>query len=328
MEKWKIDVPVLLIFFNRPNEFRQVFESVREARPSILMLWQDGPRAGREDDFRKTAECRKIVEDIDWECKVYRNYHNENMGCDPSTFLSHKWAFSIVSKCIVLEDDFVANQDFYVYCKELLDRYEFDERINHICGFNMLGAYEECPYDYFFSYTGSNAWASWKRVIDGWDESYQFLSNEYFMKNLRKKHGKAFNLWRSTAQRHKETGKSYWESILCFDSILNARYAIIPKVNMVINVGMTADSTHSSTEMRFLTKTERKLFYMKQHEMTFPLKHPPYIVPDFEYTRRLNLFYGIGHPFIRLGRKIYRGYKYLVAGVLVKKALGKIEKKG
>ena len=43
-------------------------------------------------------KCRKIVENIDWDCKVYTNYHEENMGCDPSTFLAQKWAFSIVDK--------------------------------------------------------------------------------------------------------------------------------------------------------------------------------------------------------------------------------------
>ena len=45
------------------------------------------------------------------------------MGCDPSTFYSHKWAFSIVDKCIILEDDLVVSQSFFPFCKELLDRY-------------------------------------------------------------------------------------------------------------------------------------------------------------------------------------------------------------
>ena len=64
---WKIDVPVLLIFFARPDVFEKVFESVREARPSTLLLWQDGPREGRPDDIENIEKCRKIVENIDWE---------------------------------------------------------------------------------------------------------------------------------------------------------------------------------------------------------------------------------------------------------------------
>ena len=37
-------VPVLMIFFNRPDSFKQVFEKVREAKPKTLILAQDGPR--------------------------------------------------------------------------------------------------------------------------------------------------------------------------------------------------------------------------------------------------------------------------------------------
>ena len=33
MEKWKIDVAVLCIFFARPEQFRQMFEQVKKARP-------------------------------------------------------------------------------------------------------------------------------------------------------------------------------------------------------------------------------------------------------------------------------------------------------
>ena len=42
----------------------------------------------------------------------------------PETMEAQKWAFSIVDKCIVLEDDDVPSQSFFPFCKEMLDRYE------------------------------------------------------------------------------------------------------------------------------------------------------------------------------------------------------------
>ena len=99
----KIDVAVLITFFVRPDTLQKVFDSVREARPSTLLLWQDGPRLNRPDDLINIEKCREIVENIDWECTVYRNYHSDNMGCDPSTFLAQKWAFGLVDKCIITE---------------------------------------------------------------------------------------------------------------------------------------------------------------------------------------------------------------------------------
>ena len=125
----KIDVAVLMLFFNRPDHFQQVFDEVRKARPSKLFLYQDGPRGER--DMPGIEACRQIASDenIDWECEVHRAYQEKNQGCDPSEYLSQKWAFSIVDKCIVLEDDDVPSQSFFPFCKEMLDRYEHDDRI-------------------------------------------------------------------------------------------------------------------------------------------------------------------------------------------------------
>lgn len=35
---WEVDVPVYMIFFNRPEPLKKVFESVKKARPSKLFL--------------------------------------------------------------------------------------------------------------------------------------------------------------------------------------------------------------------------------------------------------------------------------------------------
>ena len=324
MKEWKIDVPVLLIFFARPDTLEKVFESIREARPSTLLLWQDGPRENRPDDIENVEKCRKIVENIDWDCNVYKKYNEKNYGCDPSTFYAHKWAFSIVDKCIVMEDDFVAKQCFYTFCKELLDKYENDERINHICGMNVLGENKDCSYDYFFGYLGSNAWASWKRVVDGWKEDYAYLDDDYAINNLLKLDKvmkKRYAKW----QRRRKTGIPFWESILCIDSLMNSRLVIIATKNMVENIGMTIDSTHSNTKTEYLTKAEKQLFNIPTYEIDFPIKHPPHVVADVAYFEKLNYFFG-GPLHVRLYRKVYHFIKYLLYGQIFKKIKSKFKK--
>lgn len=324
MENWKIDVSVLIIFFNRSEQLYKTFEAVNKVKPKQLLLWQDGPRD--ENDMPGILACREIVENVDWECDVHRFYNEKNYGCDPSTFYSHKWAFSITDKCIVLEDDFVANESFFRFCKELLDKYENDERINHICGMNMLGEYKDYPYDYLFGYTGSNAWASWKRIIDGWDETYSFLHDEKELKNLRRIYGRRFDRWMHVARQREVTGVPYWESILCFNSIMNSRLAIIATKNMVENIGMSADSTHSQTELKYLTKTEKQLFNLPTFDLDFPLNHPPYVIPNTDYYEKLDKFFGNGHPLILAYRKIYHLIKYIQYGELLKKIRCKLKR--
>jgi hypothetical protein len=116
-----LDVSVLLLFFNRPETFGKVFEAVRQARPARLFLYQDGAR--NEHDLPGIEACREIASHIDWECEVHHYYQERNFGCDPSEYISQRWAFSLTEKCIVLEDDAVPALSFFPFCKEMLDRY-------------------------------------------------------------------------------------------------------------------------------------------------------------------------------------------------------------
>lgn len=286
MNRYNIDVAVLCIFFARPNCFKQVFEAVRKARPKTLLLWQDGPRKGREDDVKNIEECRKIADNIDWDCTVYKNYHDENMGCDPSTHLSHKWAFSLVDKCIILEDDIVPSQSFFPFCKELLDKYEFDRRVSRICGMNILGEYD-APSDYFFARSGNSwGWATWKREADLWETEYGFIDDPYAKNCLMNYYGenKAQEDWMKTIENYKKEGVPYWEFIVGATTLLHNGLIIYPSKNMICNVGIDANSTHAHDDINKLPKSVQRLFYMKTYEYDFPLKEPKYFVCDNLFT--------------------------------------------
>ena len=67
-ESSQIDVAVLLIFFNRPEKFKEVFAQVQKVKPSKLFLYQDGAR--HSGDIEGIEACRSIASEIDWECEV------------------------------------------------------------------------------------------------------------------------------------------------------------------------------------------------------------------------------------------------------------------
>ena len=114
----QIDVSVLILFFNRADVLEKVFAEVKKARPARLFLYQDGPRGER--DMPGIMACREVVSQVDWQCEVHTMYQEQNYGCDPSEYISQKWAFSHVDKCIVLEDDDVPTQSFFPFCKQVL----------------------------------------------------------------------------------------------------------------------------------------------------------------------------------------------------------------
>ncbi len=305
MNPAKIDVSVLILFFNRPEQLSQVFEQVRQARPARLFLYQDGPRGER--DMPGIEACRKVVEEIDWECEVHRKYQERNYGCDPSEYLSQKWAFSLTDKCIVLEDDDVPSQSFFPFCKELLDRYEDDPRVAMICGFNEDEVTPHCSDSYFFtSIFAIWGWASWRRVIDQWEGDYAFLDDKENMKRLeelsrQRRYRKDFI---PMCRNHRVTGKEYYESIFWASMLLHSQLAIMPQKNMVNNLGLTADSTHFGGSIDTTPRAYRRIFTMQRHEMDFPLRHPRYLIEDVSYKERLYKTNAWGHPWIKVGRSL------------------------
>ena len=287
INKWEIDVNVLIIFFIRDEVLKETFEAVRKARPRRLLLWQDGARDNRPDDVERINKCRQIVENIDWDCEVYKNYQTRNWGCDPSTFYSHKWAFSLVDKCIVLEDDCVPSQSFFPFCKELLDRYEYDTRINRICGMCQVDVFDNYPYDYTFASFGSVwGWATWKRVADLWDENYSFLDDAYMMKLFLEREGeKGDEAYLELTKSFRNADVAHWEQIQTFARVLNSQLCIIPTTNLIHNNGLGEDSTHSKTSLASITKKHRNLFYRESKDISFPLRHPKYVMQNKLYEK-------------------------------------------
>lgn len=330
-----VDVSVLMLFFNRPDSFRRVFEQVRLARPARLFLYQDGPRG--DHDLPGIEACRQIVadENIDWECEVHRCYQQHNLGCDPSGYLSHTWAFSLTDKCIVLEDDVVPSQSFFPFCKEMLDRYENDERITMITGFNVDEDTQDVAEDYFFTSVFSIwGWASWRRVVSQWQGDYAFMDDPQTMSQLTAvvKERRFRSDFIKMCHDHRASGKQYFESIFWSCMLLNNGLAVMPRANLITNIGATADSTHYSA-LRTMPHGLRRIFTMQRHELQFPLRHPRYVIEHVAYKHRLYRVNAWGYPCVKVARSLeelllnlrYGNFRHIYRSILrrINKWLGR-----
>ncbi|MBQ9977540.1 MAG: hypothetical protein IJP21_02990 [Clostridia bacterium] len=295
--------PIMLLFFNRPDSLKVVFEWVRKMEPEELFLVQDGAREGNADDPQKLEECRKVVENVDWDCKVYRNYSDINLTCDEREFSGISWCFEYVDRLIILEDDVLPADSFYGFCAELLEKHKDDERIQVISGFNRVGKYTETPYDYLYSYSSAGiGWATWKRV---WDDVRTFKDLELlddpslvkYYESIISKYDFApyrniIGIARAVRNKDRAIGKvSSWEKLCGLSAIMQGRFNITPSVNMVKYIGITEDATHCQSDARLMTHKRRKVLTQPSYELSGELKHPPYVVRDriFEEKDRNSL---------------------------------------
>lgn len=301
-----MDISILILFFNRPELLSKVFDEVRKARPARLFLYQDGPRGER--DLPGIEACRKVVENIDWPCEVHRMYQEKNFGCDPSEFICQRWAFSMVDKCIVLEDDDVPTQSFFRYCQEMLDRYTDDERIGMIQGCNFEERTDDVPSSsYFFTSNFCvSGWASWARVVNNWDEHYSWLDSPEAVSRIEAlvKERKLRPDFLPMARAHKASGKAHYETIYYAHMLLNSQLSVIPCLNLVNNIGVIEESAHFNGGVQSLPSGYRRIFTMKRYDLEFPLRHPAHVIDHVAYRQRIYRIVGWGHPWVKAYRSM------------------------
>jgi len=282
---------VTLIFFNRPDTLLKVFEQVRLAKPPKLFLVQDGAREGNDRDVVRIEACRKIVENVDWDCEVHTNYSDVNLGCGVRPQSGISWVLQQEERTIILEDDCVPEPTFFEYCDELLERYKDDERICYISGLNHFEEWDFGGSSYGFTKGGAIwGWATWRRAWEKYDYSVNGINDPYVVRHIKTVlagDDARVNLWKKTNGLVKEKADiSYWDVQWGFVKYSQNQLVIVPKYNMICNIGVGPDSTHDVGG----SAIHRKYFdynNMPVKALELPLIHPKHMLCDTEYDRML-----------------------------------------
>ena len=314
MNSYLIDVPVRITIWIRSECQRKQWEVIKKVKPSILFIQSDGGRNDNENQIIQSNR-KMIDESIDWRCMVYRFYEECNLGLYAMSKKVIEFIWQKVDRCIFLEDDQIPSTSFFYFCCELLEKYKDDQRIECICGMNHLEKWN-CNSDYFFSRQGS-IWgnASWKRTyLERKNPGFNYANDNYVMSLLkqRTKHNKKAwlrlnNYAKNEYYEGHVAGGEFWKE---FNMYSQNRLQIIPKCNLIKNIGYGNDSTHSS-ELKYLPKTIRSIYDMKTYEISVPLKHAEYVIPDVEYEKRRNRIMNYNENFfISFLKKIFRNVTF------------------
>jgi len=306
----KINVPILIIFFIRPDNLAEVFAQVKEARPSKLYLFQDGERDNQPEDKAKIIKCREIIKDIDWDCEVHSLFSDFNYGVDHAVYAAIKWAFETEDRLIILEDDIVASQSFFKFADALLEQYKDDSSISVIGGMNHLGKYKKDRSDYLFAETAAIwGWATWKRFFEKWDPELNSITNETHLKAVKKKVGnRRYKRMIGRAKRIREEVlenpiNASFEACQQIANFVGDYKAIVPTQNLITNIGVGSDTFHATDSLKKISKRMQRLFFMDRYELNFPLRPPQSKEIDHKFSKKVaNML--LPNIFIRVLSKI------------------------
>jgi hypothetical protein len=282
-----LPAPVVLIVYKRLEPVKAVLAAVRKVAPTKLFIIADGWR--NEEEKQKCLAVREYLESaVDWPCIVYTEYAERNLGLRRRITTGLNWVFSQAEEAIILEDDCVPDLTFFRFCTELLERYRDEPRIMQISGLNTQHnntRYTTAGASYYFSQFGEIwGWATWRRAWELNDSTMSQWPAAKANGMLKARLSKPAHVdyWEHLFDEMHDSARktNVWGAIWVFSSLLHRGLSIVPKTNLITNLGDTPEASH------FRGGDRSAEFRRPIVPMQFPLVHPPRI----EINQQADLF--------------------------------------
>ncbi|MFV8339782.1 nucleotide-diphospho-sugar transferase [Flavobacterium sp. LB3P21] len=256
------NTPVLYLVFNRPEETSKSFEVIRKLQPKKLFVAADGPRKDNLNDFLNCEKVKSIIlNNIDWDCEIKTLIRNENLGCGIAVQNALNWFFDEVEMGIIIEDDIIPHNFFFMYAELLLNKYKYHEDVFSINGCSL--AYENSDYDYGITrYFNMWGWATWRRsnelVRITWplyNKESDFNKDSEILQMLKLPillpQKEWFNNWSYLFDNTKKNKIDTWDYQWIYTCLRNQMICIRPNFNMITNIGFNENSTHTLQASHF-----------------------------------------------------------------------------
>ena len=274
-------IPVYIIIFDRPENTKRLLESLNIYKPETLFIISDGPRKNFENDHERVIQSRKLFEKIDWKCEVFFNNSESNLGCRKRIISGLNWVFGQVEKTIILEDDCIPSEEFFLFMELMLNKYQTNKEISSVCGTNFLPDWNKTKDSYLYSkYCHVWGWGTWK---DRWEkidfnlDKLQEIKKTKFLKSYLGSF-RAYLYWHWILNNVKKKKIDSWAYIWNFTNFINNSLSIIPAINLLSNIGIGKDSSNTRSLPYKYIKAEES-----RKKLKFPLKYPSKFLSDSKH---------------------------------------------
>lgn len=265
-----METPVVFTIFNRPSLTQRVFDAIKQVKPKKLLVIADGPR--NESEKLQCDKTRSIIDQVDWDCEILKNYSDTNMGCKNRISSGLDWAFNTVDRAIIIENDCLPDISFFKFCEDLLEKHRDDTEIMHIGGnfFQHRNTNFKNSDSYYFSNIPHIwGWATWSRAWKLYDVNMKKwpevkASGEI---KLKIKNPAVYEYWETVWDQYYNKKIDSWDGQWTFACLLNSGLSITPCTNLVSNIGFGPEAMH--------TKNDKSIFSnIPLKPALFPLVHP------------------------------------------------------
>jgi len=304
---------VLFLTYRRFSTAKKVFESIRQAQPPRLYFASNAPNPDNKNEEQRVAKVRGLLDLIDWDCDVHTLFREEYLSVKYSIPSAIDWFFETEEMGVILEDDCLPSQSFYMFCDELLEKYKEDGRIWHVAGYSpYVGAGCKDEYSYYYSrFTQIWGWATWR---DRW------VHYDLNMSLFKKKGERLFRQYEFFCENFQNRSRALiidrlingeintWDYQWNFAVRTNSGLSITPSVSLIENIGFARKDAVN-------TKSNRVDVALNTcNDIDFPLKVPEFCMVNSIVDKKFSLL-----TMGRYSSRIHRVILWLATMISTKK---------
>jgi len=283
-------IALAIFSYNRPqhlNALYQAIEHLKLENQYCFHLFNDGPKASKTRDIALVQDLTDKFSNRVSNCILSRK--TENLGLAKSIRSGLDSVFTKHEKAIILEDDIIPTIEFFEAMEFFLTNSIGDRKIGSITGANTT----RFPFyvrDDFLARKRHSSWG-WATWADRWVSiDWRYVERDFlFDKQLIKKIKRVSPDLVRYAKLQELGEIDSWATAMNIDFIKRDLLCIVPRQNLISNIGFDGSGTHNYQEY----KNQNPLELLSQK---IKLKN---LHPTVEESKVYNLFVRLDNSLLR-----------------------------
>ena len=245
MEKIDKIEAVLIIAYRRSANLERLLQICQNTEIPRVYISLDAIKGDDALALEDNRNCVEIIQKFqkNYPGKIIPRINKVNLGCAVNVVSSCDWFFSFEAFGVVLEDDCIPAEDFFDYVQQMREKFAVDSRIWLICGTQLAPVDQNSDGAILSRYALIWGWATsslnWIQISVSLRQPVKNFSNK---KNTSVEN----SYWYYGALRAEKGLVDVWDTILVQRMRALGKYAILPRTNLVTNIGFDSRATHTT----------------------------------------------------------------------------------
>lgn len=284
----KLEIPLLLICYQRVETVIEILDSALLSGVSCIYISVDAPKARDYCSINNFYRLKAVVESYrDKFSEFNSRFLERNVGCGIHVLSSIDWAFTSVKELIILEDDCIPAPDFFDFVKDGLEIMRRQPDIALTCGAQQAPPNSQVNSFYKSKYSLTWGWATSKVRWDEFKSTTVQGALRTSVDILDLNSERVY--WREGARRALNGFVDVWDTPLVYYLQSTNKFALLPRENLISNVGNDSVATHMGGEKQWLFKSTGNYLSLGTNEVRKDLRADRWLSQNFYKIGRRHL---------------------------------------